>query len=179
MKKKSIVILLELLLLAVVGVTTTIISAWLTDTDTTGEKTFTVGEVSFTLTGDIKTGVVVPGEELVTTAFSLSNASTITTELRVKMDVFQGETDSTNLFIFSPDSSWEKDEDGYYYYDGSIATDTTTIVFLSSLKLDGSKVGNDYASDVFTITFTFEAKQKDYVTWEELGSTSFETGLAE
>ena len=49
---------------------------------------------------------------------------------------------------------------------------------LTSLKLDGSKVGNDFRLLNLTIEMVFEAKQSDYVTWQQLGTIHFSTELA-
>ena len=76
----------------------------------------------------------------------------------------------------------------YFYYgqkaDSGVAgkedlapsTAPTTFPF-SEFKLNGYKVGNEYSGKTITITITFYAKQADYVTWEALGSFSFESGL--
>ncbi|MFA7131533.1 MAG: hypothetical protein WC167_06880, partial [Bacilli bacterium] len=81
--------------------------------------------------------------------------------------------------------------DDYYYYRGDISPVTEDEVekykipannqelsVLTSLKLDGSKVGNDFRLLELTIEMVFEAKQSDFVTWQQLGTINFTTGLA-
>ncbi|MFA6626947.1 MAG: hypothetical protein WCT17_00245 [Bacilli bacterium] len=187
--KKSIYLVI-IMLLGVVGLTTYAVSAWLTDTDTTGPHTFLVGDIEYTWSGAKVTDTyVVPGQELVATAFTLTNASNVDSELRVKVTLTTtyppAATNAKSLVTMVLGSNWGTEEtDGYYYYEAStdpvIAAGTQALVFLSSLKIDGSKVGNDYTGATFTLTLMFEAKQADYVTWAELGTASidFETGLA-
>ncbi len=46
--------------------------------------------------------------------------------------------------------------------------------------LNGWTVGNEYKNAEFKVTLVFEAKQEEYVTWEQLGTAEidFTTGLA-
>ena len=48
----------------------------------------------------------------------------------------------------------------------------------SEFKLNGYTVGNEHSGKTVTITITFYAKQAEYVTWDELGTVNFTTGLA-
>ncbi|MDD4212271.1 MAG: hypothetical protein PHY42_02600 [Bacilli bacterium] len=185
--KKSIYLVI-IMLLGVVGLTTYAVTAWLTDTDTSGPQTFTVGDVEFALSGAATTVTpVVPGQELVATKYTLTNASTVSTELRVKITIVTSypsvDEDAKSLVLMTLGSNWGTETDGYYYYSVSsnpiIVAGTQALDFLTSLKLDGSKVGNPYTAATFTVTIMFEAKQADYVTWTELGSASidFTTGI--
>ncbi|MFA7435342.1 MAG: hypothetical protein WC006_03135, partial [Bacilli bacterium] len=78
---------------------------------------------------------------------------------------------------------WEKHESetNAWYYKPSgnpvIPNSGQTITVLSTLKFDGSKVGNSFSNNVFTIKFIFEAKQAEHVTWSELAEYSFSSGL--
>lgn len=140
-------------------------------------------------------------------AIRLTNSSTVNSKVRVHIKVYFGGTLITNqsgldaIFTtgglnegFSLDSGWVRDGDSTTWYYGAAAPGvgvesvdlgaiidptTTSIPVLSSLKLDGSKVGNDDATKSLTIKFIFEAKQADYVSWSEFASAfiDFESGL--
>lgn len=217
MKNKKI-LLLFLLLIGFMVYTTSMISAWLTDTKETGPLTMTVGDIEYTWAGDLTEEVpIVPGQELVEAgnAFRLINESTIESEIRVlmsiqvkKQDVSEVYTDwldaysidasnpvgsAAKLFIVFG-SNWAKETNAttrvlgettynvheYRYSQTVEALDDTPIDFITSMMLNGWTVGNEYENASFKITLIFEAKQKDYVTWTELGTQSidFSTGLA-
>ena len=199
MKNKKIVFL-SLGLLLIVTTLVISISAWLTDVDETPDTTFTIGDVEYTIVGDfIADGIVVPGQELIDGNLSLTNSSTVTSELRVRVIVTRKEgladaavvadlssiltTDGSSggNFVFAP--GWEKhlSETNAWYYKPSgnpvIPNSGQSITVLSTLKFDGSKVGNSFSNNVFTIKFIFEAKQAEHVTWSELATYSFSSGL--
>lgn len=208
MKNKKI-LFMSLGLLLIVSTLVVSISAWLTDTKQTPDTTFSVGDVKYTIVSDfIADGIIVPGQELiantneVTVPISLTNSSTVNSELRVRVIVTKKEfggadpapvvTDLDSMFktsingSFVLDSGWIKHatETNTWYYevdtgDPVIPAGTQSFNVLSSLKLDGAKVGNDYVNDILTIKFIFEAKQAKYVTWDELASATidFSTGL--
>lgn len=182
MKKGKIIILLGALLLVVASGLGLAIRAWLTDEKETGPKEITVGDVKFIWVGDIvNTGVIVPGQELVTTEFKLANQSNVSTQLRVRIEVTYGQTSTDGFdlvdFVFS--GTWTKVGDYYYYNDrsGVISPETEEVLFISSIKLNGGKVGNTFANEKFNFKFTFQAKQSDYVNWDDMGSIDFTTGL--
>ena len=208
MKNKKIILLLGIVLLAVVGIMTNLIVAWLTDTGVTGPTEFTIGEVSYTLDGSFipEESVVVPGQQLIALdtdgetlkKFTLTNNSTVGSELRFKIEVIHevdegDDQDWIEYLTITYGSGWTL-ADGYYYYRGTEATpegdpatkhiipakdgDALVLDVITSIIIDGTKVGNAFQSLVFSITITFEAKQADYVTWAELGGIDFETGLA-
>ena len=193
MKNKKLFLLITGIVI-LLGVATGGIIAWLTDTDTTAEKTFTVGQVVYTWTeGAFETDPVVPGQQLVASNYKLTNASTVDSELRVSVSITYEGTDldaepidgdalDEGLFLnFALANGWELDDEFYYYEvaedESVIVAGTQVIDVLTSLVLDGSKVGNNFRNAVFTITLTFEAKQADYVIWAQLGSVSFELGI--
>ncbi len=190
MGKKKFIAILTLLFLAIAALTANLIVAWLTDTATTGPTDFTLGDVSFEWSGAVSTNYVVPGENVVTTPYKLTNTSTIRTELRFKIEITSeylgGDgSDYVNLTI---GTGWVL-SDGYYYYRGSdtvedngkylIPTTVTLITVITGIELDGSKVGNDFSGSSFTITLVFEAKQGDFVDWATLDQDeiNFSTGL--
>lgn len=188
MNKKRIWILI-MALAVTLGLITGGVLAWLTDTKTTPEKTLTVGDVTFIWTeGEITSDNVVPGQNVITTAFNLMNTSNVESELRLLINItyLEGEipTDASNLVDYTLASGWVLETDGYYYYRPGVEVDgkypiapTTNVDVLSELSLDGSLVGNSFSGKVFTISIIFEAKQANYVTWAQLGTIDFETGL--
>lgn len=176
-----------LLTLVLLGTT---IYAYYFDQKETGSVDLTLGEVSFTWSGSMTTGFVMPSQELIGTTFTLTNDSTIPTELRFSV------TASTSLLsnvaiedIFSTytfGSGWVLETDGYYYYRGT-NTDSTTepgkyliptsvlqIPVLTSLKLDGYVIRNEHVGATVSITLTFQAKQGQFVTWGNLGSANYD-----
>lgn len=200
MKNKKLIGLFLIMLVALVLVTTYTISAWLTDTDTTGETSFTIGQVVYQWKGaliEVAEGEhVVPGQELVEEEFILNNASTVSSELRFKftstINAVPEITDAREYLLTAFDEDWYYNaSDDYYYYRGDItpvtedevvkykiSADNQELSVLTSLKLDGSKVGNEFRLLNLTIEMVFEAKQSDYVTWQQLGTINFTTGLA-
>jgi hypothetical protein len=195
MKKQRIIILM-ILILALVAATSALITAWLTDTKQTGPTTFTVGDIEFEWEGAITTSQpIVPGQELIASAYQLVNTSTVTSQLRVIFTITASldETPLTNpeQYFISTNlaAGWvynSTDEMWYYAsFVDEVLTPTTipiptegndTIPVLTTLKLDGTKAGNDISNYEFTITFVFQAKQNDYVTWADLGSATFNFG---
>lgn len=191
MGKKKFIVILALLFLAIAALTANLIVAWLTDTAQTGPTEFQLGDVEFTWDGAVSQDLVVPGENIVATDYTLVNASTIRTELRFKIEIYSEylDGDGSDYVILTIDDGWVLETDGFYYYRGSdtvveegkykILPETETITVITGIELDGSKVGNDFSSSSFTITLVFEAKQSDYVDWDTLGQSNidFSTGL--
>lgn len=195
MRKQRIIILI-ILILALVAATSALITAWLTDTKQTGPTTFTVGDIEFEWGGAITTSQpIVPGQELIASSYQLVNSSTVTSHMRVSVTITAslGETPLANpesYFVSTAlASGWVYNtSDGMWYYAtivDEVLTPTTIpiptaqtdpIPVLTTLKLDGTKAGNDISNYVFTITFVFQAKQKDHVAWADLGSASFDFG---
>lgn len=191
MKSKGLILTLALGLVLVIGVTATLIAAWLTDTDTTDDTVFTVGDIQYTWAGAVITDTyVVPGQNLIGTTYTLTNGSNVGSELRVKVTAVSSHTgyttDALSLLTITLAEDWSELTSGYYYYQGVEATEGKYIIVagtqeldvLTSIIIDGAQVGNSFSGETFTITFTFEAKQADYVTWAELATVDFETGLA-
>lgn len=200
MKNKKI-IFLSLGLLLIVTTLVISIAAWLTDTDQAGnDTTFTVGKVEYKFTGAFNndSNPIVPGAELVDTPFGLTNSSTVSSEIRVTIKVESKKYDEVEykeenpVYIFPIANlddlfaaNWNYNyNDGYWYYEyGSpnpnsvLPPNTHPTTLLTSLKLDGSYIGNSYQNALIKITFTFQAKQADYVTWEDLGSVDFTLGI--
>ena len=59
----------------------------------------------------------------------------------------------------------------------NIAANGAVTLNFSGLKLNGNLVGNDHSGATVTVTVNFEAKQAEYVTWEQLASVDFEKGI--
>ena len=194
MKNKKMIGLFLIVLAALVLITTYTISAWLTDTDTTGETSFTIGQVVYQWEGALIEAAegehVVPGQELVEEEFILTNASTVSSELRLKftstIKAVPEITDAREYLLTAFDEDWYYNaSDDYYYYCGDItpvtedevekykiSADNQELSVLTSLKLDGSKVGNEFRLLNLTIKW-FSNKQSDYVTWQQLGTIIF------
>lgn len=163
MRKKVACSILIIVLVCVLSLTTKTIEAWLHDKKTTEEVTFSLGKVQYQLSGSLTTGPVVPGENIILTPFILQNHSTITTELRLKVL-------NDNLFSeINLGEAWRLQDDGYYYYQYKISPDINQIIVLEALVFDGNIINNDYSGKKIGISILFEAKQAEYVTWEELG----------
>jgi len=191
MGKKKFIAILALLFLAIAALTANLIVAWLTDTAQTGPTKFQLGDVEFTWDGAVSQDLVVPGENIVATDYTLVNTSTISTELRFKIEIYSEylDDDGSDYVILTIDDGWVLEDDGFYYYRGrdtvfeedkyKILPKTETITVITGIELDGSKVGNDFSSSSFKITLVFEAKQSDYVDWDTLGRSNidFSTGL--
>lgn len=206
MKKRKIgfIALLGFLAVSAISVTT---YAWFTQEGTKNDLTFTAGEVKYTISEITDNeNPVVPGVAFFSQEISFTNESTIDTEFRMQISYTittaaneDGKkltgtsfTDETKDYILwtkdtSNQSTWDY-SDGYYYYgsktkgDASkIAAKTNITLFTAndSLMLNGDLVGNDYQGATITITFTFQAKQYDALTWEECANKQldFTTGL--
>lgn len=184
MKSKKYLSLIVIGLLGLIAINTPKIKAWLQDIQVTNEMSFSVGEVSYTLTGEMIDTPVVPGQNLIMSPYQLNNYSTINSELRVKLTLTATGTDVSNLFseiLLTNNWIYNNEDDYYYYYVGprdstKVTTDQVNITVLEKLVLDGEVVNNSYANTKVTIGLCFEAKQFEYVTWEELGNINLTVG---
>lgn len=198
MKKNKLIILIVSLVVVLAAATYGITSAWLTATDNESE-TFTMGDVNYTLTGALiaNTNPIVPGQDLVATDFTVTNASTVTSQLRIQITyttvsgglpatgiVYTGTTGGNGIITDINTSTWYY-SDNYWYLgtgtgpDETIAVNTTAYTMFTSLEYNGALIGNDYeAATGLVITITFQAKQDGYVEWADMGSIDFSTGLA-
>lgn len=189
MKNKKMILLL-ILLVGVIFYTTSMISAWLTSTDKTNPIELTVGKVKYQWSGKTTSNVpIVPGQELIEEAFKLKNDSNIKTQLRFEItveysndgSVWNDITNQSNMFVLTIDSMWIKEDEHYYYNgkEGIIDALDQMIDVLTSFNLNGAVIGNAYSNQLFRITLEFEAKQAEYVSWDQLGiaNIDFNTGL--
>ena len=197
-------LLLVVLLLLVVAVATASTYAWLTATATSGDLSYTVGDVSYSVSSSLsKTGTVVPGQPLGN--FTITNSSNVVTNVRVKFTVTVSNvqngastdwsvgTDNTKdeLLLSQTSTKWVLVQDGsnYYYYYGGVGSSTSTgnediaagtatlDAIFDTLAINGKLVGNDYSGATVKITITFQAKQAEYVDWSELGSINWTAGI--
>lgn len=200
---KKLIVFLVVCIVVLLGAATGITFAWLTST---GSATinYKVGEVAYTVKGNVASEtVIVPGQNL-SNSFTITNNSNVNTNLRITISVSDstwtfkevdttGNPNTTNHVLLSmANSKWKSySENGimYFYYgqkentaNGAgiedILPSTKTIEFpFSDFKLNGYVVGNESKNKSITFTITFYAKQADHVTWDEMGSISFQTGL--
>lgn len=187
---KKIILVLSLLLVAIFGVIGGATYAWLTDTGSSDEIHYKVGNVDYTIAVTQPTNnLVVPGDSL-KPAFEIKNASTVKTNLRVRIVVESNPalTVGRQLTVGLNDS-WEEIEETKndvkvvnYYYGGKTG-DTSVIAAVAEnaepvtitspikeLKIDGPTVNNNYSGTTITIQIIFEAKQADNVTWDEIAT---------
>lgn len=187
---KKIILGLSLLLIAIFGVIGGATYAWLTDTGSSDEIHYKVGNVDYTIAVTQPTNnLVVPGDVL-TPAFEIKNASTVETNLRVRIVVESNPalTVGTQLIVGLNDS-WEEiketknDVTVVNYYYGGKTGDTSVIAAVAEnaepvtitspikeLKIDGPTVNNNYSGTTITIQIIFEAKQAGNVTWDEIAT---------
>lgn len=212
MKKKIILLCLSLAL--VVGLALPECSyAWFADGIGAGgngtSHNFHTGKVGMTLTGDFKDdfnadnrATLLPEDNLLDGTLTLTNYSTVDTQLRVKVTYnYIGNTVLTALdeaadndplsVTFDDPSDWTYSS-GYWYYGGTSGTvgprqgdQTDEIDTISDIRFSGEHTedkeadgSSSFAGNGITVTVTFEVKQADYVTWSQLGSIDFSTGLA-
>ncbi len=197
MKKKLTIVLVLLAVVLLAGIVGTTY-AWLTD-QKAATNTYTIGDVTYDVTfGATSDGVVVPGQPLFdATGFVITNKSNVASNIRVKYSVSEvgvngavacGTNAATDVILLTLATGWVLD--GEYVYYGTeaaptiipAATNTTEGVALtadplSGMAFNGAIVGNTFSGKVYTVAITVQAKQADYVTWADLASFSFETGL--
>lgn len=186
--KKKIIVLCGVMIFALLGFIGTTV-AWLTSTGS-DTQTVTVGKVEYTIPETlVGKEDVVPGDSIFTDEITFKNTSTVTSQIRIKVEVTSDASPAltvNELIITMPAESpkWVLEGD-YYYYGGSgedegeIAANTDVETdFFKLIVIDGNKVGNEHAGKTITFTITFEAKQAEHVKWTDLATYSFKTGLA-
>lgn len=192
-RKKVIYMIFSLILL--LAASTAAVFAWLVDYKYTNTITLKSGKVEYQLNGSLTSGLVVPGQNLVTSQYQLINKSTVDSQLRIqftiviKDDVTNNDlytfdiTDPRVLVSFGLGTDFVKETDGFYYYGGMangvlLSTNTTPITIVSSIVLNGSHIHNDYANNRVLINVLIQAKQLGY-DWQTLlnESVDFQTGI--
>ena len=136
---------------------------------------------------------IVPGEELIkeNQIVYIVNKSTISSQLRVIIEVDIGDvkyylSESTNEGIvgeLTDDWVYVESEKTWYYKDteGEIPAVTQNnqsenINILSSLKINGNKLGNSIETKEVVIKIIYQAKQADYAEWDNVEEISINLG---
>lgn len=190
MKKKGIFLILMTLLLGAASIA--VIFAWLIDIKNTPSITLKSGKVEYQFSGNSTTGLIVPGQNLVANTYQITNKSTVKSQLRIKLtikldgtEIVYGTTSDDDERVnvtFGLGTDFVKETDNFYYYGGLtgvlLETDTTPIVIVSSIVLDGQYVRNEYSHKNVQIVIMIQAKQADHVTWQTLTeeAINFQTG---
>ncbi|HQC30411.1 MAG TPA: hypothetical protein PLP51_01595 [Acholeplasmataceae bacterium] len=191
MKKKGIVLILMTLLLGAASIA--VIFAWLIDIKETPSITLKSGKVEYQFSGSAASGLIVPGQNLVNTQYQIVNNSTVKSQLRIQLTIkldgtaivygtgTEADDDRVDVTL-GLGSDFTKESDGFYYYGGLtgvlLETNTTPIVIVSSIILDGYEVRNEYSGKIVQIIIKIQAKQADHVTWQTLTeeAINFQTG---
>ena len=197
--KKILILLIAFLLTATTLITSTF--AWITSLNRSGNIIFVTGEVKYVLTGSLEEyNLIIPETPLIKDQpYVLTNQSSIDSELRIKiLYQFNEDDELENLkeedwLIFDEASTNDTPtnklagklnsegtfsySDGFWYYSKDnnstiLAGEEVQITILEELYANGLACGNNECSKKnLYIKIVFQAKQKNYVTWEELGST--------
>ena len=194
--KKILILLIAFLLTATTLITSTF--AWITSLNRSGNIIFVTGEVKYVLTGSLEEyNLIIPETPLIKDQpYVLTNQSSIDSELRIKI-LYQfsedEEIDENAWLLFDEKSIGDSPtnklagklnsegtfsySNGFWYYSKDnnstiLAGDEVQITILEELYANGLACGNNECSKKnLYIKIVFQAKQKNYVTWEELGST--------
>ncbi len=189
MKKQATILIVSLITLLI---TIIFVYALYVDTKTTPKITLKSGKVVYNLEGSTVEGEIVPGQNLISTPYTLTNNSTVDSQLRIKLIITLNEVELSYTddridtdILLEPTFTLVG---GYYYYggvDGILSSSNTTpITIISSLILDGNFVKNNYGNNnpeninysnkTVNIKFIFQAKQADRVTWQTLGEENID-----
>lgn len=162
------------------------INALLIDTVESESITLTSGKISYTVGGNLKSGLVVPGENLIDSPIALINNSTVSHTLRISIEIRLDENiidlNGSDGYIIDEDltDSFVLESDGYYHYqemDYEISSSVTSINVLTNIVLNGYQVQNNFSGKQFKIFIKLYVRQYDNISWDDLGSINFETGL--
>lgn len=175
--KKHVKLLLSISLLVLI-VAGTFVYAALKDSARKGPIKYQIGKLEYVVNGNIMDNYLYPGKNLVTESYTLKNNSNIETEIKIKLrfylkdiwyeaEEFKAFTE-TEGFDFSGEN-WSLEDDGYLYYSKALV-EGETITLFTKLIFDGNVVKNDFEASDFKIELILHAKQKDHVSWEDLGS---------
>ncbi|MDP2424729.1 MAG: hypothetical protein Q8M70_00010 [bacterium] len=159
-----------------------------------------IGEITYVLEGELINAnvIIVPGLELVTEPFTLTNLSSIDTQVRVKINylafVRNGlSVDTLELSYLGNSSDFISVNFGsnfsrignYWYYsadpevdgfDYILPAESGSFSLFSSIMYDGTLTGIDFAGQNIHFTIIIEVKQARNVTWTELANINFQTG---
>ncbi|HKL47292.1 MAG TPA: hypothetical protein VJ878_01370 [Candidatus Izemoplasmatales bacterium] len=188
MKKLSIVKSLFVLVTMFVLVVT-VTYAWIAYSESIDGGTISAGEIDYTYGGEFNDGseIIYPSKNLLSTAITVNNQSSIDTQLRLIVTYTLIDDASTTQKIYKDDgnddlkvvfdSTFVVDGDYWYYQalDHSIET-MGVLSLISSIYYDGNDSSNEYASQNVDINLLIQVKQADNVSWSELATYDFETG---
>jgi len=153
-----------------------------------------VGELKFTETGAFVDDAIIllPGEELVDTDFTLTNESPITSQLRmiitytkitnvndeiiIVQSAFLG--DGNDHIQVNMNSLFERTGDYWYYggYSNVLSANSGYMDIISSLAYNGAFTGIDYSNNTVHVSVNIQVKQAEHVTWEDLVNYDFNLG---
>ena len=187
-KYKTLILLLILCMVVCIFAGTTY--AWFVKVKRTGAVYFKTGEVKYMMTDEsfennfYDKSYIVPGEELLKSKIYIINKSTISSNLRVKIEVEVNGTkyivDNNNQYIIAElFDTWTYDTTGntqcwYYTVNNSQIIEnlanSTNLDIIESIKLNGNAFGTSIENKKVKITLYFQGKQSNYATWEDLGS---------
>lgn len=195
MKKRIIILSVAsiLFLLASIGFFS-ITYGWFTHQRTITTHDIGVGDLLFVQSGSFieTTDPIVPGQELVLSPFTLTNQSTISSQIRMQITyskvLIENEIKTNQMTIYRAQESDHIQvvmnenfvyQNDYFYYgsqENSVAPNSGVLSFITNLSYNGSFVGIDYTSEPIQIVITIQVKQSDHVVWTDLTSFDFETG---
>jgi hypothetical protein len=200
MKPKNIISLLTysiiFISILIIGVT----FAWFAKTIVVPKGEISVGDITYVLDGAFIADdtLVVPGQELISTPYTLDNNSSIDSQIRMKISYLGYVWDGVNVvpeelvYVSSEDDflfvtvgvGWVVTGDYWYFTDDPLILgpdyvlppETGLFTLLSSVYLNGETTNIDFADETFWVRITVEVKQADNVTWSELVNIDFSTG---
>lgn len=135
---------------------------------------FELGYLNYELIGNISNEHIYPGKNIVTSPYKIINNSTIETNIRIAITFYiNNEEININDYVitngFNIDQTvWTLNND-FYVYNQPISELTKEVFLFDQIILDGYKVQSNLSLKDFKIKINFQAKQKNHVTWEELG----------
>ena len=157
--------------------------AWFTAQETV-QSTFQAGTVAFgDITVDYENDITNwnPGDSEDIT-YTIENDGSKAIRLRVSFDGDWGDGDLNEndpVAIVLDDAAWVDGEDGYFYFDGEIASES--IVTLNvNVTFVGALAGNDYQGQTYELTTLFQAVQASYFEdtdgweWDDIDWSEFE-----
>ena len=193
MKKKTIIAIITticLVLTCAVGVT----YAWLTYRSHADIK-YSVGTITYEITEVDKPATeLVPGQPL--SNFKIVNKSTILTDMRIKVQITStlttpagqqplgwtiGTDASKDKILIELNAGWTIGTDGYFYLNQiPIGTKEGSNVLspFKTIKINPDLVGTESMGAAISISYDFEVKQSEYVTWEGIGTITAENAVA-
>ncbi|MBU1145053.1 MAG: hypothetical protein KJ971_04265 [Firmicutes bacterium] len=192
MKQKALIFSVISLVLALVSFVIIGISyGWIVQQTTLPSGEIGVGDLRYEKAGEFiaQDSIIVPSQELISTAFELTNNSPITSQMRMQI-IYTKVTTSANDVVYSNavddhltvlmNANFLYSSEYWYYtaLDYVISAESGAISILTSMYYDGEFVGIDYSGVPLSVTVTIEVKQADNVSWVELTNYNFSTGYS-